>query len=89
MNNISPRPERAQTPRVRIRGGAGSYHAAAIAAVVEHVLAREHRASAPTPHRFSNWMMAIRSGPFIIPRTPNGAIENGAEQPPAPRRVRS
>lgn len=68
----------------RIKGGAGSYETAAIAAVIQHSLAEERRVAAPTRRRFSNWMMVARSDPFVPPRpVTNGA--NGGARPNAPR----
>ncbi len=74
--------------RIRIKGGADSYHAAAIAAVVEHALAQERRGDAPALRRFSNWMMVTRKEPFMAPRATSGVVVSGGGQPPAPRRIR-
>jgi len=73
---------------IRIEGGAGSYHAAAIAAVIEHALAQERQVALPPARRFSNWAMIARSEPFMPPRTIANGPGNGGGRPHAPRRIR-
>lgn len=74
---------------IRIEGGAGPYHAAAIAAVIEHALAQERRVASPPARRFSNWTMVARSDPFVPPRTTANGSAIGDARPSAPRRIRS
>ena len=73
---------------IRIEGGAGSYHAAAIAAAIEHALAQERRVASPPARRFSNWTMVTRSEPFMPPKAIANGPGNGARRPRAPRRIR-
>lgn len=74
---------------IRIEGGAGPYHAAVIAAVIEHALAQERRVGSSPDRRFSNWTMVARGEPFMPPRTVVNGSGNGAGRVSAPRRIRS
>lgn len=70
---------------LRIKGGAGPYETAAIAAVIQHSLAEERRVAAPGRRRFSNWTMVTRSDPFVPPRPVTNGAANGGARPSAPR----
>ena len=59
-------------PSIQIKGGAGPFAAAAIAAVIQRVV-EDERAAASVPRtrrRLSDWAIASRQEPFVPPRAP-------------------
>jgi len=72
------------TPSIQIKGGAGPFAAAAIAAVIQQVLVEEQvAASVPTNgRRLSGWLIAGRDEVFMPPRS---SVTNSTRKA-APRR---